>query len=646
MKALLFLTGFCVVFSSQAQEELVPLRSNLSLHYHFEEQQPVGATELHKPFSASLTPIQLPFLEDFFYATRNHLPDPAKWSDSLVYVNSGFPIAPPSIGVATFDGLNHNGYPYEPNYSNLNESRPADTLTSRDIDLYQSGSQILTPADSISFSFYYQARGNGEPPEPGDSLLLDFFRPSDSVWVNRVWYAKGNSNPNLIDTVFKRVYIPIDTIAYFQNTFRFRFRNKATTSGNFDHWHLDYIYLNKNRSYYGDTVYNDLTFAGIPTSYLKNYAAMPYQQYDSSEMAGRNSVRIKNNGSSTINMSYENRFFGPQNTLLHSYNGGASNLSPFKPNGYSTYQPHANPQFSYTFAPMNDSSDFTIKHFLYRSQGVSPDFLLNNDTIYQSQRFRNYYAHDDGSAEGGYYVSGVNSAIALRYKINKPDSLRALRIYFDPAGALTTAQQTARFRICIWSMSGDAPGTLLYKDSARYVTYFDTLFKLIPEYKLTTPYVLQPGVYFIGIRQEISSGIVIGFDRNYNFQYTSDNKHNLFYNLGSSWAPSSFKGALMMRPVFGKFIPSPAALHEWAANRETLWQAFPNPAREELNLHFVESAKRSVQVYNSTGQLLLSRSGFETQIRLETAELPDGIYMLRVLENGKQTGVQKIIIQH
>ncbi len=405
----LFLSLFysLLFISVIAQEELVPLQSNLNLYYPELKKQTFKPT-ISSSLKTNSISIQLPFLEDFYYATESHLPSSEKWTDSLVYVNTGFPIAPPSIGVATFDGLNQNGYPYEPNYPNPSESRPADTLSSQGINLFQSGSIILQASDSIALSFYYQARGNGENPETGDSLILDFYKPADSVWVNRIWYEKGNSSPNTNDTAFKRAFIWITDASYLKDNFKFRFRNKASTTGNFDHWHLDYVYIDKNRSMKGDTVYNDLTFAHVPSSFLKNYSAMPYHQYKPEDMAVKNSVRIKNNGPQAINMSYECQFYDKNNTLLHTYPGGADgNLAPFKPNGYSQFSAHANPAFNYTFATMPDSADFRIKHILFRTQGNSPDFILNNDTIYQKQIFRNYYAYDDGGAEGGYYVSAV-----------------------------------------------------------------------------------------------------------------------------------------------------------------------------------------------------------------------------------------------
>ncbi|MBL7900532.1 MAG: T9SS type A sorting domain-containing protein [Bacteroidia bacterium] len=641
MNKLLLLFFVLIGSTIWAQEGIKPLNSNPALIYPELKRSAmqVGTPESGK---TSTVPIQLPFVEDFYYATLSNYPAMIKWEDSLVYVNPGFPIAPPSIGVATFDGLNKFGYPYEPDYTNLAESRAADTLTSRDINLYQSGNQFLQASDSIGFSFYYQARGNGEPPEVGDSLILDFYRPGDGVWLNRVWFAKGNTNPNTNDTAFKRTFIWLADTALLKTNFKFRFRNKATTSGNFDHWHLDYVYLNKNRSMLGDTTYNDLTFAHVPSSFLKDYSAMPYQQYNAGDMAQKNSVRIKNNGAQAINMSYENRFYDKSGNQIHAYSGGANgNLLPFKPNGYSQFAPHQNPAFNYTFSALSDSADFTIKHFLYRSQGTSSDFLLDNDTIYQKQIFRNYYAYDDGGAEGGYYVNGANANIALRFTINKDDDLRAVRIYFDPASALTTVQQLSKFRICVWSNNGGYPGSLIYRDSLMYPKYSDSIFKAIPQYSLTSLVKLNAGqTYFIGIQQSVASGIVIGFDRN------QDYHQNLYYNLGNGWTPSQIKGSLMVHPVLGEFIPSPASLNETSNKQQLQVNVFPNPVNESVHLRFENNTRRTVSLYNAFGQLLKEYSGTTPTVLFNTLDLDPGVYLLSIKEGTLAPVLRKIIVQH
>ena len=219
----------------------------------------------NSPYIKKSTPnnkaiLTLPFIDDF---SQNYIfPDPALWQDINVYINSNFPDNPITYGVATFDGLDSTGTPY--NFALPTSYGLADHLTSQPIDL----SSIV---DSVFLSFYYQPQGNGNKPEAKDSLTLEFFRLSDSSWV-RMWGVKGAPNQP-----FEKVMIPADTS--FQNSaFQFRFKNWATLSGNVDHWNIDYVYLNDNRNH-ADTLLNDVSFITNHHSMLKELTAMPWSHY-------------------------------------------------------------------------------------------------------------------------------------------------------------------------------------------------------------------------------------------------------------------------------------------------------------------------------------------------------------------------------
>ncbi|MEI6021530.1 MAG: hypothetical protein WCR21_10420, partial [Bacteroidota bacterium] len=590
MKKSIFSSVFVIsALLSFSQEGIRSLTGNLSYYYKTIEHAQLSKPETSQQAKGTANSLFIPFKEDFFYACNKAYPDMNLWADSNVYVNTGYPIAPPSIGVATFDGLNKHGYPYTPNLLNLSQSLSADTLTSRPINLAQTASSAsLQPSDSLALSFYFQARGNGEPPESNDSLLLDFYMPSQKTWTNGIWYSKGSANSNTNDTVFKRVFIWIKDTAYLRDGFKFRIRNTATTAGDFDHWHVDYIYLDKNRSILGDTIYNDLTFANVPTPFLKNYSAMPYEQYDSTEMATKLSVRIKNNSATYINQAYDFKIYNQNNQQINHYAGGPINLCPFKPAnisactgtlGYSTYPAHANPTFNYSFSPLTDSADFRIQHYLSLT-GNSTDFFKVNDTIYQYQKFRNYFALDDGNAEGGYYVNGTGGKMAMKFKINYFDTLQAVRIYFDPVGSVPTAASAYSFNIMLWSDGGNGPGTLIFTDKVMYPVYYKTDHKEHPEYQLTVSPGLRklgPGSYYIGFQQKIASGITVGFDKNI------DHKDKLYYDSGSGWTQSSIPGSIMIHPVFGKKVAAPVSISERSKNN-LIFTVYPNPSNDFIYL--------------------------------------------------------------
>jgi hypothetical protein len=70
-----------------------------------------------------------------------------KWFDNYAFWNTTYPVLPPTIGVATLDGLNEFGLPY--NNTNTSTFGDADYLTSYPINL--SG---LAVGDSVYLSFF------------------------------------------------------------------------------------------------------------------------------------------------------------------------------------------------------------------------------------------------------------------------------------------------------------------------------------------------------------------------------------------------------------------------------------------------------------------------------------------------------------
>jgi hypothetical protein len=207
--------------------------------------------------------LTIPFFDDFSYYSA--YPDSTLWTDHTVLVNSKYSINPPTKGVVTFDALNKNRVLYDTTPS---KSFYADTLTSRPINLKY-------PATSnIFLSFLYQPQGGGFAPLTGDSLMLEYYNP-DSVHVKRALpqkdtaYAKGWKKvwaiPGSGVQPFKEVFLLIDDTAFLKTGFRFRFRNKASTtkadSGKYSLaslWNIDNIKLDKNRNV-NDTFSRPLT---------------------------------------------------------------------------------------------------------------------------------------------------------------------------------------------------------------------------------------------------------------------------------------------------------------------------------------------------------------------------------------------------
>ncbi|WP_317897894.1 T9SS type A sorting domain-containing protein [Aurantibacillus circumpalustris] len=646
-----------------AQEGTKPLSSNLN--YIYKNLRSVSLnpkTDVQQQKTSAGSSLSIPFIEDFSYSPVNNYPDQNRWEDSLVYVNSGMATAPPSIGVATFDGLNKHGYPYKPTLTNLTLSNPADTLTSKPINLHTVGSQTLLTTDNIAISFYYQARGKGDNPELNDSLILDFYKPlahADSAW-SRVWFKQGSTSSNTNDSAFKRAFVKITDTAYLHDGFRFRFRNWASVTGNFDHWHIDYIFLNKDRGNDSirDTIINDITFCDIPTSFLKDYSEMPLQQYQPSEMAKSLSVKIRNNSADQPNMFYKYKVYDNSgNQIFSEYTGGSYNINPFRKNtfsppnyGYQNYQPHAFPNIKDTFiVNQTMSSRFKIKHFIYldANQSSSSDTIRGNDTVIQYQNFRNFYAFDDGSAEAGYYVNAIGAKMAVKIKLNKPDTLYGLRIYFDPVGNVSSISNTAttiyNFSINVWGQDNngapDGLNNILKDNLVHHPIYIQDGFKEVPEFKLKQPFLLQAGTYFIGI-QQASSILTVGFDRNYN------HKSSLYFDSGSGWTQSNEDGSIMINPLFGTYLPIVGINEIGSSPISKNFFVYPNPSTERFTIVSAKLQNSSYQLFNSVGQLVKEEIIDNTEQVVSVSNFLPGIYILILKNNGHAVQQQKIIVQH
>ena len=285
---------------------------------------------------------------------------------------------------------------------------------------------------------------------------------------------------------------------------------------------------------------------------------------------------------------------------------------------------------------MTDSVDYMIKHFVYRS-GPSNDFFPANDTIIQFQRFRNYYAYDDGSAEAAYYINGVGGKMAMKFKLNNVDTLRSVRIYFDPIGSLGLTE-TYTFRLHLWSELNGIPSTVILKDSLMNPKYLKSGHNVFKEYTLTSPLLLSPGEYFIGFQQNAAAGIAVAFDRNLNHM------DNLYYDSGNGWTQSQIAGSLMMRPVFGKKILPPVGLNE-QNRKHNSFMIFPNPANDRLIIGPNDNSSYQYRILDLTGRILISGDS-NGESPVDVSSLNNGVYFVTISSDKGTTQTHKIIVQH
>lgn len=575
----------------------------------------------------SLTVLDLPFLDDF---SQNWIyPNHEIWEDNYTYINSNFPDNPLSYGVATFDGLDETGYPY--NFLNPTAYGLADELTSKRIDL----SNI---SDSVYFSFYYQPQGLGNAPEEKDSLALEFYRVADSSWIH-IW-----STPGTTSHPFKQVILPVD-VTYHNDQFRFRFKNYATLSGNVDHWHLDYVYLNDNRSA-SDTLLNDVAFITNFHNMLSDYTAMPWEHYltdSSSYMAETMSVTYKNNHTSNYEVAYKYEIVSDNGNgssiELYPSTNSSKNVDAFS----SLVEPQAVFQTGINdfYFPVDHSTRtkvFEIKNYFDLRSEV--DSLQQNDTVRSYQVFGNYYAYDDGSAEKGYGVEGVGSKLAHEFNIQKSDTLTAFSIYFNP---IQDNLSTKSFRIMVWSSLN--PETIVHQQTSVYNPEYSETNAFLT-YELETPLYLNEGTYYIGWEKISSEFLTVGWDENTN------NRDRIFINTTGNWSNSSFSGSLMLRPVFGTYENPIVNVAENAIEIDKAdILLYPNPTSDELYIRSMNKfplSEFSVQMMDLNGKRVYLPSTFTSEKHCSVKHLKNGIYFMIFThaKNSDYRFTKKVIINH
>lgn len=570
--------------------------------------------------------LELPFIDDF--SDSNIAPKSTLWSDNFAFINGSFGIYPPSIGVATLDALNFDGSHYA-NAGYL--PYQGDFLSSQPINLN------VPESDSVYLSFYYQPGGRAEPPETADSLILDFYSPETETWTKK-WAVPG------IGTTadFKQVMLKIDEPEFLQKGFRFRFRNIVSQlqnpdlydkRSNVDIWNIDYIKLDKNR-FLGDTVLRDVAFMEPIKSILKDYTALPWPHFEAAKNTQRApyiTVLIENHDSIARNL-------GKSLEIKNLTNVGTTyKVSPLY--NILSSEDSINYRYAYNYPFVFESSGraaFEVKTILHT------DFFdyKSNDTIRHIQRFYDYYALDDGTAEASYGLRGAgtkDASSALKFTAFTGDSLRAIDIYFTQV--IDSLNLEYFFYLNVWADNAGKPGEKIVSQIGMQPAYSGALNKFT-RYELETPVFIQ-GVFYIGFTQTVEKLMNIGFDLNI------PNQSRIFYNSNNGiWTNSSLPGTSMMRPVFSM---TPITAIETTPS-ENSFSAWPIPADDIVHVSLKEGFQHSpdtkIELFDISGRHIYTMDPFE-ESSIATGNLKNGMYFLRMNETNAPAGkALKIIINH
>jgi hypothetical protein len=595
-----------------AQEVVTGLQSNYSIVQS-------GGKYLNVKSIFSADTLELPLFDDF--SGHSDFPDSKKWADNFVFINNTYSDRQITTGIATFDALGSNGRLYE---TATSSGFKADQLTSQPLNLNYNASE------NIWLSFFYQAGGLGDTPEPKDSLTLQFLAPAENKWYS-VWKVEGNT-----DQKFKPVILRIDKSRFLKKGFQFRFINYASLSpnltdpsmvGNCDQWNIDYILLDRNRNA-ADTVFADVAFRLPLRSLLKSHEAMPWKQFRQiylQEMRSSIPIHYRNNDIITRNVTRNFEIWDIyKNKQAYFFSAGATNISPLSSIDY-------NANLVYTYNTDNDDSAMFRVTCSLKTDAFDPK---GNDTLVYYQNFKNYFAFDDGSSEAGYGINGLgsrNAMSAYRFESFMWDTLRAIRICFNDS--YMDANKRA-FDLMVWDDNAGIPGNIIYSTEEVMVEQGAAINGF---YSYNIPEgVLLNGIFYIGWRQRSESFLNAGLDVN------TPNNGKQFYWLNGEWRQSQVQGSIMIRPVLGNSLNLTSVNDIFYRNKNTI-RVWPNPATDYINIDRGElqvSGLSYITVLDLYGRELIKVPFSEL---LDISSLHEGAYIIITTINGKPSGYNRLI---
>lgn len=550
-----------------------------------------------------------PYFQDSATQFFKNLSNPdAFWLDSRAYWNFRFAYEPRTLGVVSFDGLNENGYPYAIGTTSTNY---ADFLTSKPLDMAP-----YNAADSVYFSFLYQAEGFGDIPEAGDSLVLEFYAKDLDQWI-RVWSSGGYALEP-----FKVGHIKISDPKYFKKGFQFRFKNYGAMSGMLDHFHLDYVHL-RALSGYQDTLFKDFAFVYPVGSLLKSYTSVPWDHFknnpngkmnDAAEIVVHNGSNImENNQNGKIEVFYNNLLEGSYTLNAQTLSGGAINYGP-----QTTYTSYFDLSGGYVYDNTKTGTKETFD-VLATASAQFPN-LAQNDSTWSKQYFANYYSYDDGTAEAAYGPTGTQARLAIRYNAYESDSVIGLSMHFVPS---VNNVSNKLFLLTVWADAGGAPGAVLYEDNIffpRQPSYGSAQNQFINYFFKDTMKVAVGNTFYVGWRQFDADRLNIGLDRNL------DHSDNTFYSVngGVTWVQSLIPGSVMIRPIFSTGMDPELGVESLSKSDDFI--VYPNPTEDMVTIRTNTTDYDGVDLFTIDGQHMLeSKDKF-----ISLVNYPSGIYLLRI----------------
>ena len=634
-KLLIILLALAGFLNGNAQEYLIPFNTGEAAENQ-KDRSEVYAT--------------LPFFDDF--STSYKYTDDSKWILNNAYVSANFPMLPVNYNAVTLDVADRYGKIYS-----RGSSTPfvADTLKSVKIRLDSLNNQLLTPADSLYFSFYYQPGGYGDCPERDDSLVLQFgygydVEVYDSVnqhyvierhtkW-QQMWATRGVELDTFLLTCgenqyFKKVMVPITDSCFFVEDFQVLFFKYGTLPtqiypndrSNMDMWNIDFVYLDKDRSIENDN-YPLVSLTGTVPSFLKRYQSMPYKHYQDNPIAAISNdfdINMTNLDVNTHQVKYSCEVVDNNSLWSYNYQSNPMVINQYPNVGVKTEHVLMG-DFIYPYNETFDTTSYTIRHYIEVVDEHSGE--VRGDSIIRRQGFYNFFAYDDGTPEMGYGLVPADTYFASQFNVMRLDTLRGVQILFNRTH---NDANYNFFDIVVWQDNNGKPGEIIYTLENQRPIWKDSIAYNFSYYRFNK-LVKVNSVFYVGIRQRYNKTINIGFDS------SIDNHQYNFYNVGEGWKNSAFLGSLMIRPIMGNkgyFI----GVDE---NQEVTLDIYPNPAQNIVHIDGLdETTCHEILIYDITGRVV---QRYPYCNELNVSELQNGAYMIRIVNHDDSFETYKLLI--
>lgn len=560
--------------------------------------------------------LPLPFWDDF---SKSGI-DSKKWINEGATQSFTIGNAPPSLGVLLMDGVDERGRPYS---NVLVQQGLNDRITSQPINLSN-----LSPQESntVFLSFHWQPGGKAEMPDFNDDLTL-FFLNKNGIW-EQVWTVSGDLTAEQL--FFTQEIIQVSESFHHEN-FQFRFQVSGRSSGPFDSWLLDYIYLNKNRNS------NNLF---VPDRALTQTNSRPFGKYTAIPLAElrRSPPNIWQNISNEFK-NLENRFRAMEySVVLKNLSTGATirrinDNTPFNPVPLANERRRFTSNNFGTIPLPPQESDLELITYIssgdrFLFQVINGDSVIFrnvdlrvNDTVKTIVPIRDFFAYDDGLVDYSAGINQRNGMLANRFEVSEPAYVKGISINFTNFNQFNSIVD-----LMIWNNLSNQPVYtkeifIPEKDNLNDFAYFEL-----------EENVRVDDTFFVGFMQFTNDFIYVGLDKTY------DNGSEVFFNVSGSWQQNNIvKGSLMIRV---HLTENPIVEEQIETNAG--FKVYPNPVTDWLILEGEMDDFTVLDPYGRALNLPVEMGKDESKM-INFAGLQRGIYLLNIRKGEEQKSIRILV---